>query len=111
MVVVVVLMGDRVRLGLVGGKTAPPPPPPPGGGGGGGVGGGKTPPPPPPPMWGSLLAEASSPRPPNTKEKKPLIAGNTPGDPICLPPCKTSGNFRNFAELYLRSFKTYHLQT
>ena len=27
MVVVVVLMGDRVRLGLVGGKTVPPPPP------------------------------------------------------------------------------------
>ena len=26
MVVVVVLMGDRVRLGLVGGKTVPPPP-------------------------------------------------------------------------------------
>ena len=88
MVVVVVLMGDRVRLGLVGGKTAPPPP-----------------------MWGSLLAEASSPRPPNTREKKPLVAGNLPGDPICLPPCKTSGNCRNFAELYLRSFKTYHLQT
>ena len=72
MVVVVVLMGDRVRLGLVGGKTA---------------------------------------RPPNTREKKPLVAGNPPGDPICLPPCKTSGNCRNFAELYLRSFKTYHLQT
>ena len=46
MVVVVVLMGDRVRLVLVGGKTASPP------------------------MWGSLLAEASSPRPPYTKEKK-----------------------------------------
>ena len=59
MVVVVVLMGDRVRLGLVGGKTAPTPS-----------------------MWGSLLAEASSPRPPNTKEKKPLVAGNPPGDPI-----------------------------
>ena len=41
---VVVLMGDRVRLGLVGGKTVPPPP-----------------------HVGFLLAEASSPRPPNTR--------------------------------------------
>ena len=48
MVVVVVLMGDRVRLVLVGGKTAPPPPPPP----------------------GAPAAEASSPRPPYSKEKK-----------------------------------------
>ena len=62
-VVVVVLMGDRVRLGLVGGKTVPPPPP----------------------HVGFLLAEASSPRPPNTREKKPLVAGNPPRGPDLSP--------------------------
>ena len=61
MVVVVVLMGDRVRLGLVGGKTVPLP------------------------HVGFLLAEASSPRPPNTREKKPLVAGNPPRGPDLSP--------------------------
>ena len=55
-------MGDRVRLGLVGGKTVPPPP-----------------------HVGFLLEEASSPRPPNTREKKPLVAGSPPRGPDLSP--------------------------